>query len=385
MHVFGDFNVTLHPNSLKHCMSKIKASAPTEIHKRNNLMDHVLEEPSYGWQDPESRLIIPSPRQLLKEFFFRLNIFRTRKNWLAFSSWSRVMLLIPCLFIFVFQYFNFYLLGVAFLYSMIVMGTHGTVWYHRYCTHNAYTFRNRFWRFVTKNLTINIIPEEIYVISHHVHHAKSDEPGDPYNATAGFLYCFLADVNHQPIAVDLTEAEYAKVVKLMDHTGIKPNTYQQYQKWGSVCNPFRAFAAWWLNWAFWATVFCLIGGPALAFTLFGAAGFWAIGVRTFNYEGHAKGKTDKHKDGSDFNRKDLSINQIWPGFVAGEWHNNHHLFPSSARSGFLNYQLDLAWCYIKFLNIIGAVSTYQDSKKLFLLKYHQPYLESKKAPVVEVV
>jgi hypothetical protein len=40
----------------------------------------------------------------------------------------------------------------------------------------------------------------------------------------------------------------------------------------------------------WFAAFYLIGGPALAVSLFGAAGFWAIGVRMFNYEGHAKGK-----------------------------------------------------------------------------------------------
>ena len=112
-------------------------------------------------------------------------------------------------------------------------------------------------------------------------------------------------------------------------------------------------------------------------TLFGAAAFWAVGVRTFNYEGHAKGK-QKHKDGFDFNRSDLSINQLWPGIVAGEWHNNHHLYPSSARSGFLSYQIDLAWYYIKGLNKIGAVSSYHDSKPLFLKQYHIPYKVQKK-------
>jgi fatty-acid desaturase len=349
-----------------------------ESEKCENLMNRVLEEPSYGWKDMQGGLIIPTSRQILKEFLSRLNIFRDRRNWLSFFSWLRVLILLPCLFIFFFRFFNFYLLGIAFLYSMVIMGTHGTVWYHRYCTHGAYTFRNSFWRYVTRNLTINMVPEEIYVISHHVHHAKSDEPGDPYNATAGFLYCFLADVNHQPVSHHLTEGEYARVVKMMRHTGIRPNTYAQYKKWGSVANPGWSMAGWLLNWAFWGIVFYFIGGPALVFTLFGAAGFWAIGVRTFNYEGHGKGK-DKRRNGTDFNRKDLSINQIWPGYVAGEWHNNHHLFPSSARSGFLNYQLDLAWCYIRLLSRIGAVTSYHDSKELFLAEYAQPYLESKKA------
>ena len=340
-------------------------------------IDNVLEPPSYGWVDQQNQLVVPTYRQLFGEFALRMNVFRNRKNWLTFFSWSRLSVLVLCLFIFLFRYFNFYLLGIAFLYSMIVMGTHGTIWYHRYCTHGAYTFSNKFWRFITRNLTVNIVPEETYVISHHVHHAKSDEPGDPYNAQAGFWYCFLADVNHQPIAVGLDEGEYARVVKLMGHTGVKPNTYAQYRKWGSVANPAWSIAGWLANWTFWACVFYLVGGWALVFTLFGAAGFWAIGVRTFNYEGHGKGK-EKHRDGTDFNRKDLSINQVWPGYVAGEWHNTHHLYPSSARSGFLNYQIDLAWCYIKFLNIIGAVSSYHDSKKIFLAEYHRPYMEGKR-------
>jgi fatty-acid desaturase len=346
--------------------------------RKDNLMDYVLRTPSYGWKDPNGVLIIPTSRQLIKEFCCGLNIFNSGKNWLAFFSWTKVALLIPCLFIFFFHYFNFYLLGIAFIYSMVIMGTHGTIWYHRYCTHAAYKFSNKFWRFVTRNLTISIIPEEIYVISHHVHHAKSDQPGDPYNASAGFLYCFLADVNHQPISHHLTETEYTRVVRLMRHSGIRPNTYRQYQKWASIAGPWRSLFGCLLNWTFWGVVFYLLGGPALLFTLFGAAGFWALGVRTFNYDGHGKGK-DKHRDGIDFNTDDLSINQLWPGYVAGEWHNNHHLFPASARSGFLTYQLDLAWCYIRLLKTIGAVSSYNDSKKVFLSQYQQPYIKTKNA------
>lgn len=106
----------------------------------------------------------------------------------------------------------------------------------------------------------------------------------------------------------------------------------------------------------------------LACAVFGSAGIWAVGVRTFNYEGHGKGE-DKRREGIDHNREDMSINQLWPGYVAGEWHNNHHLFPKSARSGFKPHQLDLAWCYIKLLSMIGAVSSYRDSKKQFLLEY----------------
>lgn len=340
------------------------------------LLDYVLQVPHYGWQQANGKLVKPTSAQLLKEFFSRLNIFQTKKNWLPFLSWAKVVLLAPLLLLFIFQFFSIPLLIAAFFYSMIVMGTHGTIWHHRYCTHKAYKFSNRFWQLVTQNLTIAMIPEEVYVVSHHVHHAKSDQPGDPYNAQAGFLYCFLADVNHQPIAKNLSEGDYNRVAFMMRHTGVTPNTYAQYRKWGSVTNPGRALAATLLNWGFWAAVFYLIGGIALVCTLFGAAAFWAVGVRTFNYEGHAKGK-QKHREGSDFNRGDLSINQLWPGVVAGEWHNNHHLYPSSARSGFLAHQIDLAWYYIKGLHLLGGVRTYHDSKSLFLKQYHLPYKQQK--------
>lgn len=340
-------------------------------------LDHVLEPPSYGWKDENHCFYKPSTGQILSEFFSRLNIFKTKKNWLPFLSWSKLLCLFPFLLLFVFKYFTWWGLLAGFVYGMIVMGTHGTIWYHRYGTHAAYKFRNKFWRFFTRNLALSIIPEEIYVVSHHVHHAKSDTAGDPYFAEGGFLYCFLADVNHQPIAKDLDERDYRRVVRLMKHTGVNQNTYSQYRKWGSVAKPADTVIHWLLNWSFWYFAFYLVGGHQLGCALFAGAFVWAAGVRTFNYEGHGKGK-DMRQEGTDFSRDDKSINQIWPGYVAGEWHNNHHLYPKSARSGFLPHQLDLAWCYIKLLSLIGAVSTYNDAKKEFYKNYHEPYKQGKK-------
>ncbi len=327
-------------------------------------LENVLEPPAYGWKNNLGGLSKPNTSQLFEEFFSRLNIIKTKKNWLSFTSWLLVLFLVPFLVLFIFKYFSLYGLVIAFIYGMVVMGTHGTIWHHRYCTHRAYKFTNNFWRFFTQNLTLKIIPEEIYAVSHHVHHALSDKPGDPYNAQGGFFYCFLADVNHQPIARDMTEADYDKCVNLMSHTGITQNTFHQYKKWGTIANPLRTIISIVLNWSFWFIVFYLVGGLALVCAIFGAAGIWAVGVRTFNYEGHGKGK-DKRREGIDFNWDDMSINQIWPGFVAGEWHNNHHLYPKSARSGFKPYQIDNAWYYIKFMSMIGAVSWYHDSKEDF--------------------
>jgi stearoyl-CoA desaturase (delta-9 desaturase) len=109
---------------------------------------------------------------------------------------------------------------------------------------------------------------------------------------------------------------------------------------------------------------------------------WAFGVRTFNYDGHGRG-IDKRREGIDFNRKDMSINQVWPGYVAGEWHNNHHLYQSSACNGFLPYQIDTPWYFIKFLHSIGLVANYRNFKADFFRDYYEPYLAAKKQAQLE--
>ena len=331
-------------------------------------IDDVLMKPSYGWQNADGTLSVPSSKQLWKEAFSRMNIFRTRKNWISFASVAMMVFFLPFLYFFLFHYFSWKLLAVFLVYAMIIMGTHGTIWFHRYGTHKAYRFSHPFWRFLTQNLVIKTLPEEIYVVSHHVHHSKSDEPGDPYNAQAGYLYCMLAEFNHQRIAPDLSEANYKKVVHFMQHTGVGLNSYLQYRQWGSVASPVYTIGLWIANWAFWATAFYFLGGPGLVCTLFSAAFFWFVFVRAFNYTGHGKGEV-KHVEGVDFDTSNLSVNQLRPGLFAGEWHNNHHLFPGSARAGFLSYQLDLPWIYIFTLYKLGAVSSYRDSKQEFIRKY----------------
>ena len=309
-----------------------------------------------------------------------MNPLLDRKNWLSFTFWFFTLALAVPLFVFLFKYFSWPLLILGFVYSMVGLGSSGTVWFHRYSTHHAFVFKNSFWRFITRNIVIKIIPEEAYVISHHVHHHLSEQPGDPYNVNGGFLYCFLADANHQAIARNLSREDYKKTATLINHTGVHLNSYEQYQKWGSICHPFYMISHYLLNWAFWYGAFYLIGGNALATAIFGMSVIWAVGIRTFNYEGHGRGK-DRRKEGIDFNRKDLSVNQVWPGYVGGEWHNNHHLFPNGARSGFLPYQLDLPWLYINALHSLGGVLYYRDYKNQFMENYYFPYLASKEIPV----
>lgn len=333
-------------------------------------IDQVLQKPSYGWADDNGELIVPTKRQLFKEAFSRINIFKTKKNWITLMSWLMTAFMIPFFCVFVIHHFSWWLLIVAVFYSLIIMGTHGTIWFHRYCTHGAYKFSHPIWKWITQNLVIKTFPEEIYVVSHHVHHTKSDQPGDPYNPRGGFMYCMLSDVNHQSINKELDENDYRKVSRFMRHTGVWVNSYKQYKVWGSVTHPVYAIGMWLLNWSIWFMLLFFIGGLPLVTAIFSAAMFWFVLVRAFNYTGHGKGH-EKHVDGIDFDRSNLSVNQTRPGMFTGEWHNNHHLYPGSARAGFLPYQLDLAWIYIYCMHKIGVVSSYHDSKKEFLKRYKE--------------
>ncbi len=119
------------------------------------LLTHVLQPPAYGYE-ANRKLIIPTYRQLFREFFVRQNILKTRKNWLALFGWTSSCLFVIPLIIFATNYFSWTLFFYGFIYSMVILGTHGTVWYHRYSTHRAYTFSHPFWRFLVKNLVIKI-------------------------------------------------------------------------------------------------------------------------------------------------------------------------------------------------------------------------------------
>lgn len=330
-------------------------------------LDRVLDPPAYGYVR-NGKFYRPNPRELFSEFFRRLDIFRSRKAWLPLLSWSVVLFLAPFFFLFWIRYFSWSLLAVAFFYSMVFMGTHGTVYLHRFGCHHAFVFKNRFWLFLTRELCLKTVPEEVYVISHHVHHYRSDRPGDPYYAAGGWLYCFLADVNHQALAGNLPREDYARAARLLAHMGVSPNRYEDYLKWGSIGRPLRTIVHFVLNWSFWFGFFWLLGGMALATAVFAGAAVWAVGIRTFNYEGHGRGR-DKRKKGKDFDEKSLAINQRWPGWVTGEWHNNHHLYPTSARAGFLPHQWDTAWWWIRFSHRLGGVSFYRDFKPVFEKQY----------------
>jgi stearoyl-CoA desaturase (delta-9 desaturase) len=68
-----------------------------------------------------------------------------------------------------------------------------------------------------------------------------------------------------------------------------------------------------------------------------------------------------------FPTKDDSVNVWWLGVLAmGEgWHNNHHAYPGSARSGIRWWEFDLSWLVICTMKRLGLVRRVSEQKALF--------------------
>ncbi len=335
-------------------------------------LKNVLQEPHYGYER-DGELYVPTVRELFREYASRVDFLSDRKNWWPFFSFFTTFILIIPVVLFFTIAFDWRYIFAGLAYSLW-MNIHGTAYIHRYCSHHAFSFRNRFWLFLFRNLSIKVIMEEVFAISHYVHHRYPEEPGDPYNTKAGRLYCLLSDVNHQQIRKDLNEADYLRLARLMKDTGVRCNTFAQYQKWGSITHPGWSIFHYALNWGFWFSVFYLMGGLPLALAIFGAACGWGVSVRNFNYKSHGSGE-DRRIPGRDFNQHSQAINIPLAGYTAGEWHSNHHLYPTSARCDFQPGQFDTAWMLIAGMAKLGIVTSYKDYREAFLRNYYVPYLK----------
>lgn len=332
----------------------------------NKAASMLLEAPSYGFGSTD-HLHIPAVRTVLAEVSKRID-FKDRTKWLTTLIFISLLFFLSNLVVFLLFFFSWPRLIFLVIYGLVATSCYSNLWTHRYCVHRAYRFKHHLARFIVNNLVVKAVSEEIHVISHHVHHAAPDVPGDPYNPQGGFWYCFFADFNHQNVRRDLTPRQYATVRGMLEHTGVSLNSYQQYLHWGTVSSPLAVVRHYLLNWLFWFMVFTLIGGVGLATAAFGALALWSFSYRTLNYRIHGGGEA-RHSPGRDFHRDDLSINKMLPGFLAGEWHNNHHLYPSSARSGFLWYQLDLPWFLIRCLHGVGAIDSCQNFYEQFYARF----------------
>jgi stearoyl-CoA desaturase (delta-9 desaturase) len=301
----------------------------------------------------------PTLGDVLPEWLDTVNVFKNRE---AFTTWiwlaQHLLGLVAGVF-----FFSYYLswTGVLWWLGFALINAHffHTFWYHRFCSHRAFKFRRQWFAKLIYWLNPLMIKEETYVIPHFVHHKISDTPGDPYGPRNGYWGSFSATESANFFNREMLPKEATFCLRFLSSIPSTWNTEESFRATGSFektwCYPLRFVVC---N-AFWVTLFLLLGRPdLLAAFYFGAVTFLFI-MRDFNFRGHDEESEHEPK----LDNKSLAVNQWFYGILASEWHDNHHRFSTSAKSGFAKRELDISFAITRLLHKVGVLESYVDSSR----------------------
>lgn len=205
--------------------------------------------------------------------------------------------------------------------------------FHRLLTHRSYKTPKAVEYFLTVCGLLALEGGAInWVVTHRIHHANTDVPGDPHTPRDGAWW---------------------------SHIGwILRGTAQQHDDavmWRYAPDLMKDPVHIWLNRLYFLPL--LLSG--LLLLAFGGlpAMMWGVFLRvTFGLHATWLVNSATHMWGSRrFNTTDDSTNNWWVALLSfGEgWHNNHHAHPRSAKHGLAWYELDVNWIGISVLKALG--------------------------------
>src|SRR6266851_9083557 len=204
--------------------------------------------------------------------------------------------------------------------------------FHRLLTHRGYKTPKLVEYFITVCGLLALEGGAInWVVTHRIHHAHTDAPGDPHTPRDGGWWAhigWMVKGDAQSHGQE-TMARYAPDM-MKDRFHVLANNF------------------------YWVPIVVL----GLGLLVFGGWSFvlWAVFFRvTFNFHSTWLVNSATHMWGSRrFATRDDSTNNWWVALVTfGEgWHNNHHAHPTSARHGLAWYELDLNWWGIRTLQFL---------------------------------
>ena len=210
--------------------------------------------------------------------------------------------------------------------------------FHRLLTHRGYKTPKFVEYFLTVCGALALEGGHIqWVVTHRIHHAHTDGPGDPHTPRDGGWWSHIGWM--------LKGKAQAHDAAALAHYA--PDLIKD--RFHSLLNRF-----YWTPLVFLAIALLLFGGwPYL---------MWAIFFRvTFNLHATWLVNSATHMWGRRrFATRDDSRNNWWVALLTfGEgWHNNHHAHPTSARHGLAWYEIDVNWWGIRvmqFLRLAKAV------------------------------
>lgn len=301
----------------------------------------------------------PTLTDVLPEWLDTINL---RKNREALATWvwlgQHAIGLAATVLFFTF-YFSWQ--GLLFWLGFALLHAHffHTFWYHRYCSHRAFKFRNK--RFAQLIYWLNplMIKEETYVIPHFVHHKIADTPGDPYGPRNGYWGSFSATESANYFNRQMSSQETDFCFRFLSPIPSSWNSESEFRATGSFEREWRYPLRFLICNTVWTAFFLLLGRPDLLAAFYFAVLTFLLIMRDFNYRGHDEESEHEAK----LDTKSLATNQWFYGVLASEWHDNHHRFSSSAKSGFAKHELDISFAITRFLHRLGVLESYVDSSR----------------------
>lgn len=322
-----------------------------------------LEIPEYGYER-NGQFYRPTIKETMVAFLRSINPLAPRRRWTNLLSFISIA---HFSFGFVqFMFFEFQLMPLlaGFLFLWLIDLPLVEAIGHRGFNHGAFRPRSKFALLVLRLIGPIDMQDELFHISHTVHHQISDQPGDPFNAQSGLFNLQFTDFLHQHLRWDLTEREYQIVCARLKPFMLYQNSYRQFQRWGSVTHPVVYFLELCCRRLFRYFVIATVFGAQFLGYL-SAVFIGNIVMRTMNYYIHGSGR-NRHREGVEFHRDDRSYNHWALILLMGQRHNYHHQFPKSANTAFFRWHIDQSFIWIKFLEKLGLVVDVIDSKDAFM-------------------
>lgn len=239
-----------------------------------------------------------------------------------------------------------YLVIIVLLTQPTIMAV--TLYLHRQEAHGAIKLHSalehffRFWLWLTTGMKT-----DEWVAVHKKHHKRCELPDDPHSpAQKGLWHVLFFGVRYYREAAKLKSTrEYVRGAAgaMLPKDWLEHNVYAKHSWLGLSILFF--------------TQIILFGLPGFAIWL--AQYLWipihAAGI--INGVGHAIGYRNADTRNGDGTGPDASTNIVpWGLWIGGEeLHNNHHLYPTSAKFSQRWFEFDIGWGVIRVLRILGLV------------------------------
>jgi stearoyl-CoA desaturase (delta-9 desaturase) len=237
-------------------------------------------------------------------------------------------------------FFSWSALGVTLVLHWFTASVGICLGFHRYLSHRSLKLRapGKALVLLAGALSAEGSPRR-WAANHRLHHAKSDQHGDPHSPNGGKWWSHLwwMFLHRTEKVDDVLLSRYApdlnsdRMVKFFDKTFV----------WWSIGLGALLYAVGGLPWLLWGL---------FARTTFCYHSTWFVNSAT-----HLWGYRN-------YETRDASRNLWWVAILAyGEgWHNNHHAHPAIAPAGHKWWEIDMTMWSIRFLQLIGQAYDVKD-------------------------